>query len=463
MTKVQEIQMMRDATAVGASAATKRGLLCPNAPPERTDPVARPDNARPPDNLPAMPAPACTSPGAPRVSRGLAAMALALLLGLQPVTTDIYLPALPALTRELGASMASAQLTLSALILAFGVAQLFWGPLADRIGRRPVLLAGLALYTAASLGSTLAGSIEQLVAWRVLQGTAMAAAVVCARAMVRDLYEPLEGAQVMSLGLSGLGAIAIIGPLVGGLATWAWGWHAALAVVTAIGALTLLFVVLRLPETLTVLNPQATRLRPLLRAWHRIARHRTFVAWTALVSCTYGGLFTLLAGSSFVYIELLGLSPGAYGLCMAVGSSSYMAGTFVCRSWLARLGMAGAVRRGAVLTLAGGLLMLVPAVLELHHAGAVLLPQCLFAFGHGIHQPCGQAGAVSPFPQAAGAASALAGFALAGTAFLVGLWLGQVLDGSLMPYALTLAFWSALTALVAWTLVQRIAVAPRPA
>ena len=418
----------------------------------------------PPDNLASMPATDRATPTAPvGVSSGLAALALTLLLGLQPVTTDIYLPALPALTRELGASMSSAQLTLSALILAFGVAQLFWGPIADRVGRRPVLLTGLVLYTAASLGSALAGNIETLVAWRVVQGAAMAAAVVCARAMVRDLYEPHEGARVMSLGMSGLGVVAIVGPLAGGLATWVGGWRAALVLVTAVGALTLCFVALRLPETLPVQNPQATRLRPLLGAWHLIARHRAFVAWTALVSCSYGGLFTMLAGSSFVYIELLGLSPGAYGLCMAAGSSSYLAGTFVCRRWLGRLGMAGAVRRGGAFTLAAGVFMLVLGVLGVHHVGAVLLPQCLYAFGHGIHQPCGQAGAVGPFPHAAGTASALSGFVLAGTAFLVGLWLGRVLDGSLMPYALTLAFWSVLTAAVAWTLVQRIAVVSQPA
>ena len=417
-----------------------------------------------PDNLAAMSVLAHATPTtAPGVSRGLAALALTLLLGLQPVTTDIYLPALPALTRELGASVSSAQLTLSALILAFGVAQLFWGPVADRVGRRPVLLTGLVLYTAASVGSALAGNIEQLVVWRVMQGAAMAAAVVCARAMVRDLYEPVEGAQVMSLGLSGLGVIAIIGPLAGGLATWLWGWRAALAIVTAVGALTLCFVALRLPETLGTLNPRATRLRPLMSAWRRIGSHRAFVAWAGLLSCSYGGLFTILAGSSFVYIELLGVSPGAYGLCMAAGSTSYLLGTVVCRRWLARLGMAGAVRRGAAFTLAAGVIMLVLAALDVHHAGAVLLPQCLYAFGHGIHQPCGQTGAVGPFPQAAGTASALAGSALAGTAFLIGLWLGHVLNGSLMPYALTLAFWSALTALVAWTLVQRIAAGSSPA
>ena len=401
------------------------------------------------------PLPAAAATAAPRVSHGLAAFALALLLGLQPVTTDVYLPALPLLTRELGAPMSAAQLTMSALILAFGVAQLFWGPVADRIGRRPVLIVGLVLYTAASVGSMLAGSIGWLVLWRVLQGATMGAAVVCARAIVRDLYEPHEGAQVMSLALSGLGVIAIAGPVLGGVVAAAWGWRAALGVVAGFGALTLAFVAWRLPETLQHRNHDATRAGPLLAQWGRIARHRTFIAWTLLVSFTYGGLFTILAGSSFIYIDVLGLSPGWYGLAMACGSSSYLAGTFVCRRWISRHGIRGAVARGGVFTLAGGALGAGLALAGVQTVWAVLLPQCLFALGHGIHQPCGQAGAVGPFPRAAGAASALAGFVLALTAFGIGLWLGQALDGTVLPYALGVGFWSLATTLVAWTLVQR--------
>ena len=417
-----------------------------------------------PANLGAMfstPTAVAAAPGSHRpVSQSLAAWALALLLGLQPATTDIYLPALPALTHDLGAPMASAQLTLSALILAFGIAQLFWGPVADRFGRRPVLLTGLALYTVASAGSALAGSIEALIVWRVLQGASMAAAVVCARAMLRDLYEPQQGARVMSLGLSGLGVIAIIGPVLGGLAAAAGGWRAALAVVVLFGAATLAFVVWRLPETLRHKNPRATALRPLFSAWAGIARHPTFIAWTLLVAFTYAGLYVILAGSAFVYIDVLGLSPVGYGLAMACGSCSYLAGTFICRRWVLAHGMAGAVARAALFTLGGGALMAALALAGVHQVWAVLLPQCLFAFGHGVHQPCGQAGAVGPFPQAAGAASALAGFVLALVAFGIGLWLGQALDGTVLPYALGLAFWSTLAALVAWTLVQRTARAP---
>jgi len=345
-------------------------------------------------------------------------------------------------------------LTMSALILAFGFGQLFWGPVADRIGRRPVLLLGLSLYTAASLGSALAGSIESLIVWRALQGATMAAAVVCARAMLRDLYEPAMGARVMSLGLSGLAVVAISGPVVGGFAAAALGWRAALLVVAVLGAGALFFIALAWPETLAKKNPRATAFLPLLRVWGQVARHPTFVAWTLLISASYGGLFTVLAGSSFIYIGVLGLSPTAYGLCMGLSSTTYLAGTFVCRRWVASVGMARAVARAAAFTLAGGVLVVALAWAGVHQVWALLLPQCLYAFGHGVHQPCGQAGAVGPFPQTAGAASALAGFVLAATAFGVGLWLGQALDGSVLPYALGLGFWACVTTLVAWTLVQ---------
>ncbi len=391
----------------------------------------------------------------PPWSPAQAALTLALLLGLQPITTDVYLPALPSLTRELGAPMATVQLTMSGLILAFGLAQMVWGPVADRVGRRPVLLWGLALYCVASVGCTLAAGIDALVAWRIVQGAAMAAAVVCARAMVRDLYGPAEGARVMSLGLSGLGLIALTGPLAGGLAATALGWRGPLMVVTAAGALCLAYVAWRVPETLAVRNPAATRLKPLLQSWARIGRHPVFAAWSMLIACTYGGLFTMLAGSSFVFMNVLGLGSAAYGAMLALGSVSYIAGTFMCRRWIARHGTVGTVARGAWLTLAGGVSMAVPAALGVQSVWAVLVPYGLYAFGHGQHQPCGQAGLVGPFPHAAGAASALAGLLLAVVAFGIGHWLGVSLDGTVRPLAYTMCFWSMLTAAMAWGPVRR--------
>jgi len=402
---------------------------------------------------PALPTGVAVAP--PVVPLALAATTLALLLGLQPVTTDLYLPAFPLLTRELGAGMATAQLTMAALILAFGLAQLVWGPLADRHGRRPVLLAGLSLYAVASVGCVLATGIEALVAWRALQGAAMAAAVVCARAIVRDLYEPVQGAQVMSMALTGLGVIALASPLIGGATAHAIGWRGVLALVAAFGLATLAWVAWRLPETLARPNPAATQAGVLWRTARQVGRHPVFVAWALLVACTYGGLFTVLAGSSFVYIDVLGLSPAAYGLAMAAGSLAYILGTLLCRRWITRFGLAGTVGRGGLFTLAAGLLALGLALAGASHWAAVLLPQCLFLFAHGLHQPCGQAGVVAPFPAQAGAASALAGFVLALVAFGVGQWLGVALDGTVAPLLLGLGFWAALTCTIAWTLVPR--------
>ena len=392
----------------------------------------------------------------PAVAPHTAAIALTLLLGLQPVITDLYLPALPLLARELGASMSTAQLTMSALILAFGLSQLVWGPLSDRFGRRPILLGSLLLLVLASIGASAAPGIEWLIAWRVAQGACMAAAVVCARAMVRDLYQPHEGTRVMSLGLSGLGGLAIAAPLLGGMLAMAGGWRAALAAVAAFALIVLLYVWRALPETLVARNLRALHGPTLLRNACQVLAHPGFRAWATLTSATYGGLFTLLAGSSFVYMGMLGLTPAQYGMAMASGSASYVIGTFFCRRWLLRLGLVGAVRRGAWFSLVGGLGMLACSMSPaLASVPLVLLSQWLFAFGHGIHQPCGQTGAVGPFPQMAGVASALAGCLLALIAFGVGLWLGQVMDGSLRPLGMGLAFWGALTAAIAWTTVQR--------
>jgi DHA1 family bicyclomycin/chloramphenicol resistance-like MFS transporter len=402
-----------------------------------------------------MPGPEAAAARPAGVTVALAALALALLLGLQPVSTDVYLPALPLLRRDLGADMAAAQLTMSALILAFGLAQMVWGPVADRHGRRPVLLTGLALFTLASTGCALAGDIHALVVWRTLQGAALAAAVVVARAVVRDLYEPVQGAQVMALALSGLGVIALLGPLAGGLIAATLGWRAALALVALVGAATLAFVAWRLPETLAAQHRQPLRPRPLLAAWGAIARHPVFVAWCLLVACTYGGLFTLLAASSFVYIDVLGLSPAAYGAAMAMGSLAYIGGTFVCRRWIARRGMQRTVARGGFFTLGAGALGAVLALAGVAQAWAVLVPQCLYLFAHGLHQPCGQAGVVAPFPRTAGAAAALAGLVLALVAFGIGRWLGVALDGSTTPMMLGLAFWATLTCAVAWWLLPR--------
>lgn len=397
------------------------------------------------------------SPVAPHPSMPAAriVLILSLLLGLQPITTDLYLPSLPGLTAELHATLAQAQLTLSALLLAFGLSQLVWGPLSDRYGRRPILLGGLAAYVAASVLSTLAPSMDALILARIVQGAAMGAAVMAARAIVRDLYRPTEGARVMSKGLTGLGVIACASGPLGGLLAGTAGWRAALLALAVFGAATLAVVLWRFEETLRQRNPQALQPATLLRTWAQILRHPTFWAWSSLAAASYGGLFTMLAASSFVFIQVLGLSRPAYGLLMSTVSGTYIVGTLLCRRLLPRWGVRRTVAVAAGFTLSGGLLLGVFAYAGLHSGWAIMLPFYLYMLAHGVHQPCSQSGAVGPFPYAAGAASALNGFAMMVAAFATGSWLGVAMDGTARPLMLGICFWSVAIATSAWTLVRR--------
>ena len=380
---------------------------------------------------------------------------LTLLLGIQPVTTDLYLPALPTLQSQLGTSVAGAQLTLSVLIICFGFSQLLCGPLSDRFGRRPVLLAGLALYTVAAVGSATVSSIAGLIAWRALQGVAMAAAVTCGRGVIRDLFEPAEGARVMSRALTGLGVIAVAAPLCGGVIVEAFGWHAALLALAVFGAVALAVVGLRFVETVPAKNADATRPSHVLRNWRVVVGNPTFRAWAALSAATYGGLYCMLAGSSFVFIGVLGVGRAGYGAILASMSVAYIGGTFLCRRLLRRHGLRGAVARGACFSLAGGVGLVALSAAGVHTVWAILLPQYLYAIGHGIHQPCGQAGAVGPFPEKAGTAASLSGFAMTLSALAAGLWLGLTLDGTADPMTFAIGTFSVALALVAWTVVQR--------
>jgi DHA1 family bicyclomycin/chloramphenicol resistance-like MFS transporter len=393
------------------------------------------------------------------MSQKLIVLLLALLLGLQPVTTDLYLPALPAITQGFGAGMGQAQLTLTALLLAFGLSQLIWGPMSDRFGRRPILLVGLSAYTLASIACAFAPDMAWLIAGRTVQGIAMGAAVMAARAVVRDLFQPLQGATVMSQALTGLGIIACACAPLGGMLTDTLGWRYALMALAVFGAATLALLAWRFEETLIRPDPNALSAWPLLRANLDILRNPVFLTWCALSAGSYLGLFTFLASSSFVFVTFMGFSKTAYGFLMLSMSLSYIVGTFWCRWLLRRTSVHRTVGMAAVLTITGGASMVVLAYAgqgqDWYGAWAVMVPMYIFMIGHGVHQPCGQSGAVAPFPHRAGTASALNGFLMMLGAFFMGAWLGSHMDQPVFALAHGLLLWAVFITAVAWTAVQR--------
>jgi DHA1 family bicyclomycin/chloramphenicol resistance-like MFS transporter len=259
----------------------------------------------------------------------------------------------------------------------------------------------------------------------------------------------------MSKALSGLGLLACVSAPLGGLLTDLWSWHAALGLVMGFGAITLALVAWTFKETLHRKNPHALQFQVLAKTWWYILRHPTFVAFICVSIGSYGGLFAFLASSSFVFINLLGLARWEYGLLLFSMAFTYLLGTMLCRRLLARWGVTHTVAIGGGFSLLGGCWMALNAWLGWQSVVGLMGPFYLFVLAHGIHQPCGQSGAVGPFPKAAGAASALGGFLMMAAAFATGLWLGAAKDGSVLPMAQSIAFWSVLTALAAWLLVLR--------
>lgn len=346
---------------------------------------------------------------------------LPLLLAAQPVATDSYLPALPAIAKELG----SASTSLTLFVLAFGFAQLLCGPLTDRFGRRPVLLAGLGCYAIAALGGAFAGSVAVLAGWRTLQGFSMAAILVCARAAVRDLYPAHEGPHVMARGLTGLGVVGLLAPLLGAWLVQGAGWRWVMASM-AFYALVLLALCWRsFAETRRPLAGELSAPRGSTRA---VFASRSFRAWASVAATTYGGLFCFLLLSPMVYIGYLGWSPAMYGWIPAGGSLVYIFSTTLCRRLLRRYGPVGTVQLGATLSMAGAAIQALGCWLAPHSALPLLAGHAVYCLGHGIHQPCGQAGAVGDLPHLAGRAVSWSGFGMMMVAFSVGQMAAQFVD-----------------------------------
>jgi DHA1 family bicyclomycin/chloramphenicol resistance-like MFS transporter len=380
-------------------------------------------------------------------------------LMLQPLSTDLYLASLPHLASDFGVTPATVQQTLSLFVIGFGVAQLISGPLSDRFGRRPVLLAGLGIYIAASLACALVASLDLLIAARFVQAIGCCTAAVIARALIRDAFTPTEGAKVMAKASSLLSLAPIFGPILGGyLQVW-FGWRAAFFFHTFFCIVLTGAAWRLLRETNLHCNPDAIRLRNLIMVYRRIASADFFWAYTLPGALSYAAIFTFISGSSLVLINVLGVPTDIYGYCFAFGVSGYLIGTLVCRHLLARIGLERALTVGTTLSLFSGLLFATLVFAGIEHWTVVV--GCLFLTmgAHGINFPCAQTGAVAPFPREAGAAAGLLGFCTMCAALVTGTWVGISHDGTLMPLALTSASIGVLLFGSAWALRHRRATA----
>jgi DHA1 family bicyclomycin/chloramphenicol resistance-like MFS transporter len=360
-------------------------------------------------------------------------------LMLQGVSTDIYLASLPGLARTFSASAATVQLTLSVFVLVFGAMQLVLGPLSDRVGRYPVLVGGLALYTLSSAMAVLAPSIEALIVARAFQAVGCCAVVVAARAIIRDVYSPTKGAHALAQASTILGMGPLIGPLIGSFLEVRYGFRGVFVVMAALAGGILTATWLRMAETNCAPDAHALRPRALLASYAEVLRSPHFRAHALVGAASYGTLFAFISGSPFVLISVLGVPTAWFGLCFSTCVAGYLVGTVVCRTLLARYGITGALKRASALSLGSGTVMAGLAVAGVHHWAAVLLPMIVGFAAHGINFPCAQAGGIAPFARLAGAAAGLYGFLMMAFAALLGAVIGASLNGTVFPMVLAIA------------------------
>ncbi len=379
---------------------------------------------------------------------------LAALVALGPLSTDFYLPALPAIGRAFAADMATTQLTLSVFLAGFAVGQLVYGPLSDRFGRRPLILAGIGLYLVASVACALAPSVEALIAWRFVQAVGACAGPVLARAVVRDVHAPAAAARVLAYIAMAMALAPALGPILGGLMTVWFGWRSTFWALVAVAAVLLVAVLGRLDETNHRRDPTAIRPRRILANYRRLLGHRRYLGYVGVVAAAYSGIFAFISGSSFLLIDTLGLSPDRFGLCFGAIVVGYMVGSLLSGRLSVRLGIDRMIAWGAATALAGGGVMLILALALPPGVFVTIGPFFVFMIGAGLILPNGMAGAVGPFPEMAGAASSLLGFCQMTAGALVGIAVGHGAGETALPIAAAVTAVAAVAALLRATALK---------
>ena len=341
-----------------------------------------------------------------RVGSPPALILLTALATLTAISIAIYLPAMPALAADLRASASQVQLTVSIFLVGVGLGQLAYGPASDRFGRRPALLFGLAVYGIGSLACALAPSIALLLVGRALQAAGASAGMSLVRAILRDAYPRDRLTGAMST-ITGAMAIApALAPILGSLVLEWFGWRACFALL-ALFAVVLLAVVWRiLPETNQHRDPMALRLAGLAKSYSTLLRHRRYLGFVFAGGLSLAGAFAFTVAAPFILIERLGMTPGGFALLMLVTTAAYVTGTSLAPTMSRRLGMERAIRIGAALCAVAGVGMLLVGLADATAVATVIGVMTVYQLGMGIVLPLGMAGAIGPFPQFAGAASA---------------------------------------------------------
>jgi DHA1 family bicyclomycin/chloramphenicol resistance-like MFS transporter len=364
---------------------------------------------------------------------------LGALTAMTAFATDMSLPALPTLTRSFAASPERVQLTLSLFVLGYGGGQLFYGPLSDRFGRRPMLLAGLAIYTLSGFACALAPSIEVLVAARLIQGLGGCVGPILGRAIVRDHYSGVRAAQMLSYVMLVFALAPMVAPLLGGVLLDLFGWPSIFFAFGVFGLALLLVTWLGFAESLTVPDVHALELTRLLANGRRFFSNRRCVGYMLINSFIFAGLFAFISGSPFVFIEVYGVPPGRFGFYFALSAVGIVLGALANGRLVRRHPPERVLRLGLTLLAAAGAIMLLLALVGWGRPLLFTLAMMTYVFAQGLSMPNAIAAAMEPLPDMAGMGASFLGAMqmLGGSA--AGYAVNALYDGTPVPMAATIA------------------------
>ena len=326
-----------------------------------------------------------------------------------PLCIDMYLPALPDISLQLHASASAVQLTLTACLIGMAAGQLILGPVSDRYGRRPPLLAGLAAFTLSSLACAFAPNIYALTGFRLIQGFGGAAGIVIARSIVRDLHSGVALARFFSTLMLATGVGPVIAPQIGSWILSFTSWRGVFVVLAVFGAILLGSAWWRVPETLAPENRLSGSVFSALGTMVAVARDRVFIGFVLACGLGMGGTFAYVSGSSFVLQNVYGLSALGYGLVFALNAFGMIIGAQVSGRLAGRFGPGRLLTAGLAVMIAGGAVLFVVVTGHLTGLAGVIPALWLTMFGFGFVGPNSAALAMQRYPQAAGSAAAVLG------------------------------------------------------
>lgn len=366
----------------------------------------------------------------------IAVMAAILCLG--EMATDIFISSLPTLVAQFDTSIAHAQLTLGVYMVGFALSQLVWGPVSDRYGRKPPLIAGTLLFLVASAAAAFAPSMNALIALRFLQALGGGAGVVIVLAIIRDMHERDQAASMLARMGTVIGVSPALAPVIGGyLLVW-FGWRANFAFLAIWAGLTLVLILAVVDETVRSRDMHALRALGFARNVRSLLRNRTYLGYGVTMVFAFGTFFAFLFASPFVFIEVLGVKTENFAYLITIQVVGFVGGTLLADRLMQRIGLERLFGYILLLASLAGVTVAALPWLGISTVATIIAPMTVFAFCMGFVFPLGTAAALGPFPHIAGAASSFLGFAQSAVGAGIGVLVGLLHDGTVRPMTTTM-------------------------